>query len=244
MNEFAQLRQKAGLSIAEAAETIGWSASTVYRWDRGEQIPRRAAIDTLRRVIADRVADEPAEAGFSFIDLFAGIGGMRRGFEGIGGRCVYTSEWNTWSQTTYRANFPGDSHPDCRATSRRSRPKTSRSMTCWWRFSVPAVFDCRCLQEERARTSARVSLRRAGHALLRCREDHRAPPAEGLPAGERQEPAEPRQGQHVPRHPAHAEGGARLSRSSQGHRCRPVRATAPRAHLHRRHPRLGRLYVG
>ena len=111
MNEFAQLRQKAGLSIAEAAETIGWSASTVYRWDRGEQTPRRAAIDTLRRVIADRVADEPAEAGFSFIDLFAGIGGMRRGFEGIGGRCIYTSEWNSWSQTTYQANFPGDSHP-------------------------------------------------------------------------------------------------------------------------------------
>ena len=110
MNEFAQLRQKAGLSIAEAAETIGWSASTVYRWDRGEQTPRRAAIDTLRRVIADRVADEPAEAGFSFIDLFAGIGGLRRGFEGIGGRCIYTSEWNSWSQTTYQANFPGDSH--------------------------------------------------------------------------------------------------------------------------------------
>jgi DNA (cytosine-5)-methyltransferase 1 len=111
MNEFAQLRQKAGLSIAEAAETIGWSASTVYRWDRGEQIPRRAAIDTLRRVVADRVADEPAEAGFSFIDLFAGIGGMRRGFEAVGGRCVYTSEWNTFSQTTYRANFPGDADP-------------------------------------------------------------------------------------------------------------------------------------
>ena len=111
MNEFAQLRQKAGLSIAEAAETIGWSASTVYRWDRGEQIPRRAAIDTLRRVIADRVADEPVEAGFSFIDLFAGIGGMRRGFEAVGGRCVYTSEWNTFSQATYRANFPGDADP-------------------------------------------------------------------------------------------------------------------------------------
>jgi DNA (cytosine-5)-methyltransferase 1 len=111
MNEFSQLRQKAGLSIAEAAETIGWSASTVYRWDRGEQTPRRAAIDTLRRVIADRVADEPAEAGFSFIDLFAGIGGMRRGFEGIGGRCIYTSEWNSFSQTTYQANYPGDSHP-------------------------------------------------------------------------------------------------------------------------------------
>lgn len=110
MNEFARLRQKAGLSIAEVAETIGWSSSTVYRWDRGEQAPRRAAVETLRRVIADRVADEPVEAGFSFIDLFAGIGGLRRGFAGIGGRCIYTSEWNAWSQATYQANFPGDSH--------------------------------------------------------------------------------------------------------------------------------------
>ncbi|WP_319003741.1 DNA (cytosine-5-)-methyltransferase [Alloyangia pacifica] len=43
--------------------------------------------------------------GFSFIDLFAGIGGLRIGFEAIGGRCVFTSEWNKFSQQTYRANF-------------------------------------------------------------------------------------------------------------------------------------------
>jgi len=49
-------------------------------------------------------------SGFSFIDLFAGIGSLRRGFEGAGGRCVYTSEWNPKSQQTYRANFPHDGH--------------------------------------------------------------------------------------------------------------------------------------
>lgn len=42
---------------------------------------------------------------FGFIDLFAGIGGLRLGFEPTGGRCVYTSEWNTKAQETYRANF-------------------------------------------------------------------------------------------------------------------------------------------
>lgn len=47
---------------------------------------------------------------FTFIDLFAGIGGMRLGFEAVGGRCVFTSEWNTWSQKTYAANFQ-DRHP-------------------------------------------------------------------------------------------------------------------------------------
>ncbi len=41
----------------------------------------------------------------TFIDLFAGIGGMRLGFESIGAKCVYTSEWDEYSRTTYQANF-------------------------------------------------------------------------------------------------------------------------------------------
>ena len=40
-----------------------------------------------------------------FIDLFAGIGGMRLAFESNGGKCVYSSEWNKYSQETYKANF-------------------------------------------------------------------------------------------------------------------------------------------
>lgn len=42
---------------------------------------------------------------FTFIDLFAGIGGLRVGFEGIGGRCVFTSEWDKYARLTYQANF-------------------------------------------------------------------------------------------------------------------------------------------
>ncbi|SMH72601.1 Modification methylase [Candidatus Nitrosotalea okcheonensis] len=42
---------------------------------------------------------------FTFIDLFAGIGGMRLAFERAGGRCVFSSEWNKFSQQTYEANF-------------------------------------------------------------------------------------------------------------------------------------------
>ena len=41
----------------------------------------------------------------SFIDLFAGIGGMRLAFEKIGGHCVYSNEWNKYCQQTYFANF-------------------------------------------------------------------------------------------------------------------------------------------
>lgn len=45
---------------------------------------------------------------FRFIDLFAGIGGMRLPFDAIGGECVFTSEWDKYCQQTYRRNFVVD----------------------------------------------------------------------------------------------------------------------------------------
>ena len=50
-------------------------------------------------------SEVPADAGFTFIDLFAGIGGMRLAYESAGGHCVYSNEWNKYSQQTYFANF-------------------------------------------------------------------------------------------------------------------------------------------
>ena len=41
----------------------------------------------------------------TFIDLFAGIGGLRLAFESTGAHCVYSNEWNKFSQITYKANF-------------------------------------------------------------------------------------------------------------------------------------------
>ncbi|MDP2738627.1 MAG: DNA (cytosine-5-)-methyltransferase [Pseudorhodobacter sp.] len=51
---------------------------------------------------------ENAKPPFKFIDIFAGIGGLRRGFDAIGGECVFTCEMNKFSQETYRANFGTD----------------------------------------------------------------------------------------------------------------------------------------
>lgn len=42
---------------------------------------------------------------FAFIDLFAGIGGIRIAFENLGGNCVYSCEWDKYCQETYEANF-------------------------------------------------------------------------------------------------------------------------------------------
>lgn len=47
----------------------------------------------------------PAEPKFTFIDLFAGIGGIRLGFEAVGGKCVFSSEFDKDACTTYKANF-------------------------------------------------------------------------------------------------------------------------------------------
>ena len=42
---------------------------------------------------------------FTFIDLFAGIGGFRMALQNLGGKCIYTSEWDLEAQRTYKANF-------------------------------------------------------------------------------------------------------------------------------------------
>lgn len=50
-------------------------------------------------------SEEKKKGKFTFIDLFAGIGGMRLAYESVGGECLYSSEWNKYSQKTYFANF-------------------------------------------------------------------------------------------------------------------------------------------
>ena len=49
---------------------------------------------------------------FTFIDLFAGVGGIRIAFESQGGKCVFTSEWDKFAQQTYEANYGDIPHGD------------------------------------------------------------------------------------------------------------------------------------
>lgn len=107
MSEFSSLRQQAGLSIPDAALRLGYAERTVYRWDNGAT-PKLAVLELLRTMRPTPSRKE--DSAFTFIDLFAGIGGLRKGFESIGGRCVFTSEWDKYSRKTYAANFPNDEH--------------------------------------------------------------------------------------------------------------------------------------
>ncbi len=86
-----------------------WCRETINRWQRGKASPRLShrEYQALLKLLPERPAhyDSPE---FDFVDLFAGIGGIRRGFEEIGGRCVFTSEWNEPAVRTYKANNYAD----------------------------------------------------------------------------------------------------------------------------------------
>lgn len=108
LTKFTKLHQQAGFSFDEAIDYIKVSRSTGYRYQAGITEPSGAALKLLEEAATTRMAE--AAGWFRFIDLFAGIGGLRKGFEHIGGRCVFTSEWDLNSQKTYRNNYP-DNHP-------------------------------------------------------------------------------------------------------------------------------------
>lgn len=98
---------RARYSQKQLAEILDVDVRTIRRWEIQENEPPTYLSDAIRQRILPLVSHVPKEnAAFSFIDLFAGIGGMRLGFEAHGGHCVFSSEWNKFSQQTYLANFP------------------------------------------------------------------------------------------------------------------------------------------
>lgn len=105
--DFTAIREETGLSVPEVATLLGRPARTVYNWEEGRGGPKPAEVEKL--LAARPVQRRPAAAApFRFIDLFAGIGGLRRGFDaetGIGGDCVFTSEWDKYARITYAANY-------------------------------------------------------------------------------------------------------------------------------------------
>lgn len=107
--EFSALRHSLGMPVNEIAALLGISPATAYRYERGENLPRQGELNLLRGIASAGKTNRSTRAGrFRFIDLFAGIGGLRLGFEGIGGQCVFTSEWDRFASQTYRANFHDD----------------------------------------------------------------------------------------------------------------------------------------
>lgn len=101
------LRASTGFDVSKAASLVGLKPSLLKKYENGEI---EAPVEVLESLKPLGIPREPREGDFTFIDLFAGIGGMRRAFEGAGGRCVFTSEWNRHALETYVANHGAD-HP-------------------------------------------------------------------------------------------------------------------------------------
>lgn len=93
-------------SQTEIAEYCGKNVRTIRRWETNKSFPVIAEA-ALREMLQAKVQRRSLRGApkFRFIDLFAGIGGIRRGFETYGGQCVFTSEWNDFSKKTYQKNY-------------------------------------------------------------------------------------------------------------------------------------------
>lgn len=96
-------------SQSAIARHLGVDTRTIRRWEARSSEPKPYVVHALRQLILPFGTPKSEDAEFRFVDLFAGIGGIRAAFEGIGGQCVFTSEWDAYAQKTYAENFP-DGH--------------------------------------------------------------------------------------------------------------------------------------
>ena len=99
------------MQVQERAQLYGVST---------QQLFNDAIIAYINRIQATALSKK--ENSFSFIDLFAGIGGMRIAFERNGGHCVFSSEWDKKCQETYFANFGVIPYGDITAINEKDIP--------------------------------------------------------------------------------------------------------------------------
>lgn len=114
--QIKSIRHNLGLGRTEFANLLGLGKQgerTVRGWEEEEHKPSAMKIDSILALEGKMklaLKNAPfktltSNRNYNFIDLFAGIGGIRIPFQELGGKCVFTSEWDKFSQKTYLANF-------------------------------------------------------------------------------------------------------------------------------------------
>ncbi len=103
-------RTQLGLTRKDFADALGLGRSgekLLKGWESGEITPSEWEYQQIMQFADHTPYAEASGDGeaFRFIDLFAGIGGIRIPFQELGGKCVFSSEWDPFSQKTYRINF-------------------------------------------------------------------------------------------------------------------------------------------
>ncbi len=100
---------KNGVSQFYKSDAIEFVKDILTQKNPDEKVTRKVAEEALQYYLFDFKNNvpfpEPKNPKFKFIDLFAGIGGFRLAFQNLGGKCVFTSEWDKYSKITYETNF-------------------------------------------------------------------------------------------------------------------------------------------
>ncbi|RWU07969.1 DNA (cytosine-5-)-methyltransferase [Pseudidiomarina gelatinasegens] len=117
------IRERLGLGRTEFANLLGLGNQgerTVRGWETEEHKPSKSKAQAIllleeeleRAKCSAPFAVSQNNSSFRFIDLFAGIGGIRLPFQQLGGECVFSSEWDKFAQKTYLSNFGEMPHGD------------------------------------------------------------------------------------------------------------------------------------
>lgn len=105
----AKKRQELGLSQKNFALLLGMNENgerTVRGWENGEHRPSASRLKMIESLQANYpLKNKSQNSSFTFIDLFAGIGGIRLPFQQLGGKCVFSSEIDKYAQKTYFSNY-------------------------------------------------------------------------------------------------------------------------------------------
>ncbi|MCD8886612.1 DNA (cytosine-5-)-methyltransferase [Staphylococcus epidermidis] len=109
-------RKKLNMTQKELADAIGmpkYGDRTIRRWENEETVPSNLELKSILNFPDFPPFKNPTNYKFKLVDLFAGIGGTRLGFQ-LNGRvnCIFSSEWDKFSAKTYRANFGDTPHGD------------------------------------------------------------------------------------------------------------------------------------
>ncbi len=104
-----QKRTKLNMTQKELADSIGmpkYGDRTIRRWENNESKPSYLELQSILKFPENPPFLNPLNYKYTMIDLFAGIGGTRLGFQLTGDvKCVFSSEWDKFSIKTYKANF-------------------------------------------------------------------------------------------------------------------------------------------
>ncbi len=112
LNDFELLTELSSIYSQQAiADKISHPREVINRWlkERSRQ-QDESWLTYSERITLEKMLPAPSDRKheFTFIDLFAGIGGIRHGFESVGGKCLFTSEYDKYAVKTYQANYYSD----------------------------------------------------------------------------------------------------------------------------------------